>query len=51
MASPAKRLKQSTIDALQEKTIRRIVIGTFVLPAGVDRNVINLLIVHNFLFT
>ena len=33
---PAKRLKQSTIDALQEKPTRTIVIGTLVLPAGVE---------------
>ena len=32
----AKRLKQSTIDALQEKPTRTIVIGTLVLPAGVE---------------
>ena len=33
---PRKKLKQSTIEALKEKPLRKIYIGSFVLPAGVE---------------
>ena len=33
---PAKRLKLSTIEALKEKPLRKIYIGSFVVPAGVE---------------
>ena len=33
---PAKRLKKSTVEALKQQPERRIIIGTFVLPAGVE---------------
>ena len=33
---PRKKLKQSTIEALKEKPLRKIYIGSFVVPAGVE---------------
>ena len=33
---PAKRLKKSTIEALNEEPARKKIIGTFVLPAGIE---------------